>query len=901
MATPIIAAIITGVVAVGRELFKKETVKRVIAAVAIAAISRALTPKNKGVSGDRSARFTKRRDASPFKEAIFGTALTAGTFHDATAYGTDQMFYLEVIRLADHECDGLVAVYAGGKQLTINGDGSVQEYIEGSTPRMWIWFEPGSWGATAHSEMLTAFGGRYTSADRGRGICRAVIKCDMRSEKLFPSRSPPDLTFAIRGAKIYSPRLDGSLGGSQTWGNYASYAWSDNLADIAYNVARGLFQYGGTTPDFVVGGSYEADELPLAEWAAESTACNTPVALKAGGTEPRYRGGLILQANDQIEDALADLATGAGGFMLDRGGSLLFYAGIARTPVATLSDKDFIQGKNARTWRVRARERFNSVSGRFTDAALRYQQNSLPVRRSPSDITTDNGEERVESLDLGVVQSGTQGQRVMEIRRRLNRRAGMFSGQLPPSWMHLEAGDWITYTSAKRGWTKNFILMPLELQTAGEEMLASSITLVEINAADFAWNAATDELDVVNPVPLGPAIVPNGAILGFAATSGTLANGGEIVPVINVVWTVPTDPTVVEVAVEYQRLGDSAWARQSEAAFTGGAQITGLPGGAWRVRLVPITRPTRPVSATVVISVTLSGGVSVDTASVGGVLVATLLANIDAAINDEILTPAEKSITVIPRVESMTAGLVELTTQATSMGLSAASLQAALDSITNFFVLHATPVPWNDVSGNTSVSTATGAVRFGVEVIQFGVDEVWFTESSLTSLLTALSIEEANLRTLIATETARRAVYALVVDRPATLAEIDPVTANAINQLLPSTVISMEPQYPITSASSTTITIANAQAFLATGVTVQMSGAVLTGLAVGTIYAIFFDRETGLFVPVAASEGTSTYTSEPTRYISIGGQSTQTAGGGYVIPDAPPAGYIERNRLYMEP
>lgn len=601
MATPVIAAIIT----VAKAVLATKIIQRVIAAVAISALSRSLQPKSKASAIDRSSRLTKRRDPSPFREAILGTGATAGSFVDGVAYGPDQMMYLEIIRLADHECDGLVSVISGGKTLTINGDGSVQEYVESGTPRMWIWFEAGSWNATAHSEVITAFGGRYSANDRGRGICRAVVKCDMRSEKLFPGRSVPDLRFVIRGARIYIPRLDVSLGGSHQWGNYATYQWTDNLADIAYNVARGIYQYGGSTPDFVAGGSYEAEELPLAHYAAEGAACATQIALKGGGSEARYRGGIIIQDDDQLEDALIDLAAGAGGFMLERGGSLLFHAGIARTPVATLTDKDFIQGKTARTWRVRARERFNVVSGKFTDPSLRYEVGPLPERRSPSDIASDNGEERVDTLSLGVVQSGTQGQRVMEIRRRLNRRSGLFTAQLPPAWQHLEAGDWINYTSAKRGWTKTFVIMPLELQTGQEDMLANNVTLVEVSANDFTWNPATDQLDVTNPAPVGPGVVPDGSVAGFAASAATLVNDDESAPGLNVSWTPPTDPTVVQVAVEYQRLGASTWTRQSEVATTGGAQVTGLSGGIWRVRLVPITKPLRPVVATSVIQVTL--------------------------------------------------------------------------------------------------------------------------------------------------------------------------------------------------------------------------------------------------------------------------------------------------------
>lgn len=611
---------VKAVVAIAAKIFTKEAVKqaaiKIAVAVALNAAARMLQPKSKDQSADRSSRFQKQRDSSPYRDVILGTAVTAGTFIDAIAYSTENMFYCEIIKLADHECDGLVAVYAGGRQLTINGDGSVAEYIEAGTPRMWIYFQAGAWGETTHSEVLTAFGGRYTANDRGRGVCRVIIKCDMRSDKLFPSRSPPDLTFAVRGAKIYSPRLDTSLGGSHVWGNYATYQWTDNLADIAYNVARGVFVYGGAQPERLAGGSYDSEELPLANWAAESSACEVLVPLKAGGTERRYRGGLIFSTNEELEGILADLAAGAAGFMLDLGGTLIFQAGVARTPVATLTDADFIAGKLRRTWRQAARERFNTVTGRFTDPALRYNQNTLPIRRSTSDITADNNEERVETMSLGVVQSNTQGQRCMEIRRRSNRLNAMFQVELPPRWQHLEAGDWVTYTSARRGWTKTFVLLPAELKTTGEDMLVSGLSLVEVSSNVYTWTPATDELDVINPVAVGPGAIPDATIAGFTAVASANTATNESAPAIEVAWTPPSDPTIDSVAIDYKRPSAGTWLTQSFDAKLGAGQITGLASGNWQVRARPITSPLRPGTASGIVTVTLAAMVSGATGSV---------------------------------------------------------------------------------------------------------------------------------------------------------------------------------------------------------------------------------------------------------------------------------------------
>jgi hypothetical protein len=612
-----VAAVWTAV----KVIFSVAAVKRIAAVIAINALARMLTPKPDETAAERTTQLTKRRGTDLPRVVILGTGVTAGDFVDAVAYGPDQMMYLEIIRLADHPCDGLAAVSAGGKTLTVNPTtGVVSEYMEGVTPRMWIWFQAGAWTETVHPEVLTAFGTRYTAADRGRGVCRAIVKCDMRSETLFPGRSPPDLLFAVRGARLYNPALDTSLSGTHVWGDQTTYAWTDNAAVLAYNALRGIWVQGTAGSEHLWGGMADSEDVPMDMAVAAVNACSAAVPLKAGGTEPRYRAGLKTDTSTDLETVLDDLQQAMAGWILDRGGELVILPGVARTPVATLTDGDFVRSNTRRRWQRAARERNNTITGSFTDPANRYQLTPLPVRRNLADIAADLGQ-RAETLSLPMIQSGPQAQRVMEVRRRTNRRAGLFEMRLPPSWQHLEAGDWITWTSARRGWTRTFMVLPAQLSTGERDMLSTAVTLVEVSADDYAWNAATDELDPVSGTSPTVPGTPSASLSGFSLSAyEETGAAGSRRPAMAVTWTPPTDPTIRAVRVEYRVDGTTSWTVTTAADAATGVHVLSplAPATTYQVRITPVPVPTRTAITSAVLSATTTAN---QTATLSSLLV----------------------------------------------------------------------------------------------------------------------------------------------------------------------------------------------------------------------------------------------------------------------------------------
>ena len=97
----------------------------------------------------------------------------------------------------------------------------------------------------------------------------------------------------------------------------------------------------------------------------------------------------------------------------------------------------------------------------------------------------------------------------------------------------------------------------------------------------------------------------------------------------------------------------------------------------------------------------------------------------------------------------------------------------------------------------------------------------------------------------------------------------------------------LNPPYPLSSAATTTITVA-ASVLSVSGTSYSLPSGSITGLVAGTVYVVFYDLVFASYTAIAS--GTSSYYTSAARFIWVGIQSTQTSGGGYTAPPSPPSG-----------
>ena len=112
--------------------------------------------------------------------------------------------------------------------------------------------------------------------------------------------------------------------------------------------------------------------------------------------------------------------------------------GAPQAVVAEISDADILNLEEVEYSAFRGdadSEWINTVAPRYVEPAQRYKMLSAPHRRDNADVIADGGP-RPDTPDLKHVTSGTQAQRIGEIRRRLGRllKTATLSLRALPSW-----------------------------------------------------------------------------------------------------------------------------------------------------------------------------------------------------------------------------------------------------------------------------------------------------------------------------------------------------------------------------------------------------------------------------------------------------------------------------------
>ncbi|WP_288951999.1 hypothetical protein, partial [uncultured Paracoccus sp.] len=161
--------------------------------------------------------------------------------------------------------------------------------------------------------------GYFTASDawRGRTVLWAMIHCggDKERNERWPT-SPPELNVDGNWSLVYDPR-DGQT------------KFSRNQALIVLDALR-------SNP--VRGYDDTYLRLDTFEWAAD--VADQPVAVKAGGTIPRYRADGILTFTDgtEIEDQLQPLLDAGASRFVRIGGRLAIVPAVFRESVKTITD-----------------------------------------------------------------------------------------------------------------------------------------------------------------------------------------------------------------------------------------------------------------------------------------------------------------------------------------------------------------------------------------------------------------------------------------------------------------------------------------------------------------------------------------------------------------------------------
>lgn len=719
---------------------------RILTYVAFSYASAALQGKPKG-GGWRGDALQVSLDPNSPRTWLVGQTATAGSLVTFQTWGNKNEYIILIFAIADHPCQSLQGAWNNGARVTINGDGSVQDYYADGHHNCWVTFYSGDWNQAADSELISNSSGRWTTNDRGRGVCYIKVKARY-NEKAFTSGLSTLFQFIweVKGASVYDRRLDSTAGGSgaQRSNDASTWTYSTNAAVIVDHYLRGVSVEDTTASvatrarDRFMGLSLTNSDLPSAEQFAAANSCDDAITLKAGGTEPRYRVAGVIAATQDPATTLSDLLGAQAGKLTMAPGRWFQLPGVAQTSVRTFTDADFrVDAPITYTQDVPLDELANAVYGRFADPSNIYQAIELPPRLSPTDEAADGGR-KPDTYDLSLVTSSTQGQRVQEIHRKRNRLQRRVQGTLGPENIDLEAGDWITYNSTRLGLSLTYEVVQDVIKLDDQDFFHVAVDLREINSTTYGWTPSTDELSSTVASTLPSASFTGSTATGVSVAASSVTSGSATVPALAVTLDAPIDPIAIGISIEYRVQGLPTGAAQTltrrfdvnPALYVAGNTLTltfadGVIGGyTYEARASIITRPARdPVWSSWTATSSLTVGSS--SATVGGLT--------PAQINNA-LVPVGGNIVSKPTFEDGLAGqwtptspgtqsIVTVTGQTFTKAIQLTPASAAMASICNdpvatsfrgFSVLPG-DVFFFDVMVDTSTVTAGQAALIGLD------------------------------------------------------------------------------------------------------------------------------------------------------------------------------------------
>ena len=414
----------------------------------------------------------------------------------------------------------------------------------------------GSESQAADSFLTGISGGKWTSAHQGKGWAYVVISLDLEFAQF--QGGLPAFTFKVRGKKVYDPRLDSTNGGSgaHRFADSTTWAWSQNTALCIADYLHSPLGYRVHNPLYI-------------DWPSVIVAANdcdvtiSAVTLtNSGGSRtdsvPQYTTNGVVSSNSFVETALQSLCDAMAGFAV-YGAAWYLYAGVWRTPVATLSEDDLDGEISIVQSGTAIDELFNCVNATFVADDTSTPSDINPYKQTTF-ITADGGEELWTDLSLPFTNDVWHATQLARIQTEQNRNALVvhFPGKFN-LWTR-QVGERVYVNNAEYGYVnKPFLISNWQFGVSSPVLL----TLVEDTSSNY------DIIDSVTALSYNPPVFPNpniasgvyGTLLYTGENEAQWTIDGNVIPRVRVVWNLVNDYYAVSggfVEITWWRANQSA-------------------------------------------------------------------------------------------------------------------------------------------------------------------------------------------------------------------------------------------------------------------------------------------------------------------------------------------------------
>lgn len=488
----------------------------------------------------QASRLNPSLDPQAYRKFVLGETAMNTDIRYFEPSGTDQEYFDFIIATSAHEVESIDSIYFDDREAWRNGYGVISPYVG------YLTVTPITAGTAANYITINT-GTPWGSSCRLTGCSYVHIRIKRtgttsKVESPLVNGLPSRVTIIGKGAKLYDPRRDSTvLGGSgaeratqqNTWGSGASTNRDNPALQLLW------FLLGWQINNKLsVGCGIPAARIDLASFITAANICDEAITLAAGGTQPRYRTAGVGSDADNRMEIIQILLTAMNATLRDCNGklSLTVMKNDLATPVLEFDDNDIL-GEFSWNQTRGLDEMMNAVHGRYTDPSLDslYQSVEYPT----ISITSIDGIERMQTLDLPWVQEGRRAQRIAKQVLQRAQYKGIFTATFTMKALGCEVGDIVYISFEPLGWSsKPFRILTQGINSTGQVPM----TMIEENAAIYAWDQ--NEQAVVTPTaptiydPLNSPYIlaisdaeaaADGKIVTFFQTSAPTAEGvGDI-------------------------------------------------------------------------------------------------------------------------------------------------------------------------------------------------------------------------------------------------------------------------------------------------------------------------------------------------------------------------------------
>jgi len=525
----------------------------------------------------QASRLNPTLEPSASRKIVFGETAMNTDVRYFEPSGTDQEYMDYIIATSAHAVESIDEIWFEDR-LAWSSSGGVQSFYTGYLTTVATVLE-----GTAANYISINGGSKWGSTRRLTGCSYVHLRIKRtgttsKADSPLVNGLPSRVTIKGKGAKIYDPRLDSTVtGGSGSQRANDQTTWGASQSGYRDNPALQLLWFllgWKINSKLSVGCGVPPARIDLASFITAANICDEAITLAAGGTQPRYRTGGVASDSDQRMEIIQIFLSAMNGTLRDSGGKLAVVCmkNDLASPVLEFTDDDIIGDF---TWNQTRGldESFNALHGKYTDPSNNslYQAIEYPVQS----LTSVDGIERMQTLDLPYVQEGRRAQRIAKQVLQRAQYKGIFSATFNMKALGCQVGNCVWIDFEPLGWAnKPFRVLSQGISNTG----LVPMTLIEENAAIYAWDASESALVTATaPTVYDPTNSPY-ILAAIAAAETADWDGVTSRPVELTDGRVPaainSDGTIATAKVATTSIASNAVSKLTAASSTTSVNIT---------------------------------------------------------------------------------------------------------------------------------------------------------------------------------------------------------------------------------------------------------------------------------------------------------------------------------------